>query len=566
MKRKFFLGLIMQVRRLLVKILKDHSILTIAKIAIFLGLLTLPKMASAESIEGIWAGSYRCGSGSGHMEVVTSIHGKELTADVVYNFGQQRGYFQVSGPFSSEDQTTLLNSVKWIVQPPGHQAPNTKVRYLSASEELTWRFTSLCTPVKLARASKMVRLVHLPENIASVLKQKIERLPKVVSKEETVPLDLPNGIWVLANRPTVKYRQTGSVMTAVTPMGLGRKPGTVIFKIEKFSREGVTGQWYHNDLRWRNVSGQIEGNRLTLRNDTGIWSLVNSPSSSPIQDEKVATQIGKAPTEEKTADAEAKSGQSAQQTQKEPTAPLISCGQPGDFAALGACILKANYTSKGSLLGDVAPSLKLEAWKGTQQLLSIPQGCAALKNSIYVVAEIGQRKYGLNWTQLPETCEEVLKVARVLAIEVRIPTNCINLRTKTDAITCLVSSSKNGLWALPLREIVREDVASCSSASNRRVTPRTLKFLSGINTFGITEYSKRTSVRRKTETLLNCDGLLSFALGSGPINFAPSVCQIFSLARSICARIVVLFQADVPQTAGKSVKPEGRQFHFISTS
>jgi len=36
-------------------------------------------------------------------------------------------------------------------------------------------------------------------------------------------------------------------------------------------------------------------------------------------------------------------------------------------------------------------------------------------------------------------------------------------------------------------------------------------------------------------------------LGSGPINSAPSVPQIFSVTRHICAGIVVLFQADVTQ-------------------
>jgi hypothetical protein len=60
--------------------------------------------------------------------------------------------------------------------------------------------------------------------------------------------------------------------------------------------------------------------------------------------------------------------------------------------------------------------------------------------------------------------------------------------------------------------------------------------------------------------------IISQLLGSGPINPAPSVRQIFPLTSSICAEIVVLFQTDAPQASGKSVEPAGRQFHFISVS
>jgi hypothetical protein len=38
------------------------------------------------------------------------------------------------------------------------------------------------------------------------------------------------------------------------------------------------------------------------------------------------------------------------------------------------------------------------------------------------------------------------------------------------------------------------------------------------------------------------------------------------LARSVCAKIIFLFQSDVTQTEGKSGKPKGWQFHFISAS
>lgn len=44
-------------------------------------------------------------------------------------------------------------------------------------------------------------------------------------------------------------------------------------------------------------------------------------------------------------------------------------------------------------------------------------------------------------------------------------------------------------------------------------------------------------------------------LGSGPINPAPSVCQIGSLTRRVCSGLVAIFQPVVTRAAAKFVKP-----------
>ena len=51
--------------------------------------------------------------------------------------------------------------------------------------------------------------------------------------------------------------------------------------------------------------------------------------------------------------------------------------------------------------------------------------------------------------------------------------------------------------------------------------------------------------------------------GAGPIDPVPSVCRALPLARNVCAKRVVLLQADVTQTAARYGTPEGRPFHFI---